>query len=113
MANWIRICRFGPLGGWLHWRKAVALNRLAPGAVVSSAGRVLGGRAIDAIPELFARPEEQAALGLHGDDLSGLRVTALISWVILDVEGAKTANLDVLAPAERVLHGLEDGFNRG
>src|SRR5262249_53195214 len=65
-------------------------------------------RTVDAVAELLASPEEEAALRLHRDDLSGLGVTALVALVVLHVEGPKPADLDVFSPAERVLHRLED-----
>src|SRR2546422_3963419 len=64
--------------------------------------------AIDAIAQLLAGAEEDPALRLDRDHLSGLGVTAVVSLVVLDVERAKTANFDVVALAERRLHRLED-----
>src|SRR5437764_1145078 len=64
--------------------------------------------AIDAIAQLLAGAEEDPALRLDRDHLSGLGVTAVVSLVVLDVERAKTANFDVVALAERRFHRLED-----
>src|SRR5262249_37473417 len=65
-------------------------------------------RTVDAIAQLFPGPKEQSAFGLHRDDLPGLGVTSLISLIILHVERAEPADLDVFAAAERLLHRLED-----
>src|SRR6266849_3859810 len=89
-------------------RAAARSGSTAPGV---RRGRLPAG-SIDAIAKLFASAKEQAAFGLHRDDLAGLRVTALISLIILDVKRAEPPNLDVLAPTERFLHRLEDGLYR-
>src|SRR5256885_1633603 len=67
-----------------------------------------GMTAIDAIAQLLAGAEEDPALRLDRDHLSGLGVTAVVPLVVLDVERAKTADFDVVSPAEGRLHRLED-----
>src|SRR5690349_11774542 len=64
--------------------------------------------AIDAIPELFPGAEEDSALGANRNHLSGLRVAPVVPLVVLDVESAETADFDVVSPAQRLLHRVED-----
>src|SRR3990172_8626366 len=63
---------------------------------------------VHAVAQLLAGAEEDAALGLHRNHLSGLGVAPLVAVVVLHVEGAQAADLDVLALAERALHRVED-----
>src|SRR5712692_8814507 len=73
-------------------------------------GDRLGGLAgaVHPVAQLLAGPEEDAALGLDRDHLSGLGVAPVVALVVLHVEGAKAADLDVVALAERLLHRVED-----
>src|SRR5262249_43683760 len=85
-------------------------------AAASLAGRTAsrGGvsrRPVHSVAQLLSGSEEKAALWLDRDHLAGLRVTTLISLIILHVEGAQSPNLDVLSPAERLLHGIEDSLD--
>src|SRR5207237_1612971 len=64
--------------------------------------------AIHPIAQLLAGAEQDAALGLDRDHLSGLGVAAVVPLVVLHVESAKAADLDVVALAERLLHRVED-----
>src|SRR5712692_605384 len=70
----------------------------------------LGGLAgaVHAVAQLLAGAEEDAALGLDRDHLSGLGVAPVVALVVLHVEGAEAADLDVVALAERLLHRVED-----
>src|SRR5438132_11099958 len=69
--------------------------------------RALAG-AIHAIAQLLAGAEEDPALRLDRDHLSGLGVAPVVPLVVLDVERAKTADFDVVSPAEGRLHRFED-----
>src|SRR5882762_5953367 len=73
-------------------------------------GDRLGGLAgaVHAVAQLLAGAEEDAALGLDRDHLSGLGVAPVVALVVLDVEGAQPTDLDVVAFAERLLHRIED-----
>src|ERR1700738_2253397 len=71
-------------------------------------GGGVGGALVDALAQLLAGAEEDSAFGLHRDDLARLRVAAVVTLVVLDVEGAKAADLDVVALTERSLHRVED-----
>src|SRR6266446_1710975 len=64
--------------------------------------------AIDAVAQLLAGAEEDPALGLDRDHLSGLGVTPVVPLVVLDVERAKAADFNVVALAESRFHRLED-----
>src|SRR6266851_1963403 len=65
-------------------------------------------RAVHPVAQLLARAEEDAALRLDRDHLSGLGVASVVALVVLHVEGAEAADLDVVALAERLLHRVED-----
>src|SRR5207245_4290299 len=64
--------------------------------------------AIHAVAELLARAEQDAALRLDRNHLSGLRVAAVVALVVLDVERANAADFDVVSPAQCLLHRVED-----
>src|SRR5256885_15094292 len=75
-------------------RRAVARSVVV--AVVAARGqRSAAGAAVDAVAELLAGAEEDAALGLDRNHLPRLGVAALVALVILDVERAQAADLDV------------------
>src|SRR5262249_54238269 len=63
--------------------------------------------------QLAARLEVGDALGRHRDRLSGLRVPALARVPLADAEAAEAAELDLLAPLERVHDALEEDVDDG
>src|SRR4051812_9145819 len=68
----------------------------------------LARRTVDAVAQLLAGAEEDPALRLDRDHLSGLGVTPVVSLVIFDVECAEAADFDVVALAQGRLHRFED-----
>src|SRR5262249_44657866 len=102
--------------------KALPGTRVAPRAgasggvalvVLRTAAAVGRACTVHPVAQLLAGPEEQPPLRLHRDHLPRLGVAALVALVVLDVKGPKSADLDVFSAAERVLHRLEDGLDRG
>src|SRR5438477_171484 len=68
--------------------------------------------AVHPVAQLLARPEEDPALRLDRNHLSGLRVAPVVALVVLDVEGAEAADFDVVSPAQRLLHRVENRLDR-
>src|SRR4029077_8681375 len=62
--------------------------------------------------EFFAGLEAHGFAGRHADLHTGARVAVNAGPARLDRADEEAAKLDAFAAAERVLHGLEDGFDR-
>ena len=63
------------------------------------------------IAKLASDLEVDGLLGLHRDLISRLGVPADIGAVLVQREGAETANLDSVALREGISHGAEDALN--
>src|SRR5262249_46750298 len=72
-----------------------------------------GARLVHALLELLADLEERQALGRDRDSLARARIAPLVGFVGANLEGAKSADFDALARAQRLLHRIEhDGDDR-
>jgi hypothetical protein len=62
--------------------------------------------------EFLARLEAHSLAGRDVDLLSGARVASNARLARFDVEDAEAAQFDALSSAERILHSVEDSFDR-